>query len=117
MIDSKPECLPEELIRPVIRPSGQATGENIPEMYPGTPFGAMYRLLKNHQAICLRGSWGFAMTFYAWLKKKITSLHPIRGYESSRRQQDALKAIFSGFWVPVEEHRVTLEKAPKNPWL
>ncbi len=140
MIDSHPEHLPEGpehlpegLIRPVIRPVvGSAVkpvvrsavkpvvrsaGEKIPEMYPGTPFGAMHRMLKNHQDICLRGSWGFAMTFYAWLKKKITSLHPIRGYESSRRQQEALKAILAGFWVPVEEHRVALEKAPGNPWL
>ena len=108
-----PERLPEELIRPVIR-SGN---ENVLKIRPGTHFGKIYHLLKSGRDICLCGSWGFAMAFYTWIRKKVSANYPITDYESSRRHQLTLKNLISGFLVPVESHEVALDKAPGNPWL
>jgi len=113
MTENKTEHLPEELIKPDIR----CGDENILKIQPGTTFGKIYHMLKSGRDICLCGSWGFAMAFYTWFKKKVAGSYPVTDYETSRIQQAALKKLLSGFLVQVKSHQVALDKAPPNPWL
>ncbi len=105
--------LPDNLIRP----ETLSILEPLSEVVPGTPFGLLWSKLNGGQHTCLSGSWGFAMAFYSWLKKKVNVQFPVKDYLSSRQHQQALHHLTDHLWVIVREHQVTLDKAPPSPWL
>lgn len=107
------EPLPHDLHRPPIHP---ATAEVV-ELTPETPFAHAFRQLSQGAALCLTGSYGSAMAFYSWMKKRIGARHPIHDYASSRRHRDAWYACSARALIRISHHEPTLAKAPRNPWL
>ncbi len=105
--------LPEHLNKPAIR-SGW---EHIKDVSPGTPFGKIRHLIDNGYEICLTGTYGFAMSFYSWLKKQVATRYPINDYPSSRVHKRAWHMLQSAIWLRITGHRPALRKAPDNPWL
>lgn len=105
--------LPENIIRPEIMET--KTGVTIIE--PGTPFRELLRLIKGGRNICLSGTYGFAMSFYSWLKKYHTKTYPIDNYTGWRNHRNNLHAYQSHIWISIEDHAASLKGAPNNPWL
>ncbi|MDR4989337.1 MAG: methyltransferase, partial [Bacteroidales bacterium] len=105
--------LPSDLITPVIR----SPGSWYTEAGPGTPFRSILKRLQNGQNICLTGTYGFAMSFYAWLKKYVEQRFPVSDYPSSRRHRKALFTLQSRIWISFRDHFPELMKSPANPWI
>ena len=105
--------LPPDIIKPEIRqdPSG------IRHMKPGTPFRQIHRLLEQGADLCLDHSFGFAMSFYSWLKKHLAARHPAMDYQSEKRQREIRHRCQSSLWMGVRNGVPIMEKAPHNPWL
>ncbi len=91
--------------------------ENIIHITPGTPFRDIFKYLKRDKDICLTGTYGFAMAFYAWLKKQVSTSFPADNYFGWRRQRNTLHNYQSHVWIGIENHIPTLDRAPQNPWL
>jgi len=105
--------IPKEIIRPNICNQG----ERFIQVAPGTPFRDIHKYLIRNKNICLTGTYGFAMSFYAWLKKEMVAQFPVKDYVSSRDHRKALHSYQSRIWIGIRNHKPDLEKAPKNPWL
>jgi hypothetical protein len=91
--------------------------EDIKHIVPGTPFRDIFKHLKRDKDICITGTYGFAMAFYAWLKKQVSASFPSDDYTGWRRQRNALHRHQSHVWIRIEDHRPELDRAPGNPWL
>ena len=84
---------------------------------PGTKFSNIFNSLKNGEHLCLEGTFGFALTFYSWLKKQNQLKIPVKDYQSSRKNLDQFRSLTSNLMVRIHDHKATLEKAPEIPWL
>ncbi len=73
--------------------------------------------LRKGQKFCFAGTWGTAMAFYSWLKKRVQSRFPATDYASSRIQREKLNALTENLFLPIKNHKPDLAKAPGNPWL
>ncbi len=104
---------PEKIVRPPVRHN--AAG--LQEVFPGTPFGRIRNMLDNGIDICIGGTYGFAMSFYSWLKQQMGKKFPIWDYNSSRAYKHAWYDVRSKIWMGIENGVPLLEKAPQNPWL
>lgn len=105
--------IPDHLIRPEVRTF--STG--IKEVRPGTAFGSIRSALDQGQDIELTHTYGFAMSFYTWLKQRVATTVPVRDYSSSRRHRERLHQYQSKIWIRVSDHRAVLKGAPENPWI
>ncbi len=105
--------LPSDIIKPVIRPPGDWHAD----VKPGTPFRDILKLVNRRQDICITGTYGFAMSFYAWLKKYIATRYPVHDYLSSRRNRGALFERQSRIWIRFKNRHPELSNSPENPWL
>ncbi len=105
--------IPEAFITPDIRHQGA----QFVEVAPGTPFQEIFKHISKEKYICLTGTYGFAMSFYAWLKKRVADRYPVKDYLSSRQYRKVLHRYQSLIWIKISGHRPCLEKAPTNPWL
>lgn len=101
----------------VIRPSICVQEGRFIQVAPGTPFRDIRKHLIKKNNICFTGTYGFAMSFYAWLKKELDSRFPVTDYISSRAQRKTLHDYQSLIWIRILHHEPGLDKAPKNPWL
>ena len=73
--------------------------------------------LRKGQKFCFAGTWGTAMAFYSWLKRKVQNRFPATDYKSSRIQREKLNALTENLLLPIKNHKPDLAKAPGNPWL
>lgn len=105
--------LPADIIKPYIRQSNS----RCKTVKPGMQFRDIYRLLNQKKDVCLEGTYGFAMSFYSWLKKQLLQRYPVNDYLSSRRYRGKLIEYQSHIWTTIRNHRSTLKKAPENQWL
>lgn len=105
--------LPADIITPNIR----QTVSCYEIVKPGTQFRDIFRLLKRKKAVCLEGTYGFAMSFYSWLKNQLLLEHPVTDYASSRRHRGKIIEYQKHIYTNIKNHRSTLKKAPENPWL
>ncbi len=105
--------LPPDIIKPLIRPPGNRHAD----VQPGTPFRDILKLIKRGQDICITGTYGFAMSFYAWLKKYIATRYPVHDYLSSRRNRSALFEPQAHIWIRFINRHPDLINAAENPWL
>lgn len=101
------------LIKPVVR----NTAAGMKEVVPGTPFKKMMFLLNNGYDIHLTGTYGFALSFYSWIKQQVRKKVPVRDYLSSRKHRAMLHASLSKLWIRVHDGKACLDKAPVNQWL
>ncbi len=108
---SKP--LPDHLNKPAILP-GNA---NIREIGPGTAFAKIKHTIDKGHNVCLTGTYGFAMSFYSWLKKQVAIRFPIHDYPSSRVHKKEWHTFQSAIWIRLTKNSPVLRKAPDNPWL
>jgi hypothetical protein len=91
--------------------------EEIIRIVPGTPFRDILMNIRRNNHICLTGTYGFAMDFYAWVKKQVSAKNPANDYSAWRDQRKALHRYQSHIWIQIDCHRPALEHAPANPWL
>jgi 2-polyprenyl-3-methyl-5-hydroxy-6-metoxy-1,4-benzoquinol methylase len=84
---------------------------------PGTKFSDIFNSLKNGEHLCFEGTFGFALTFYSWLKKQNNLRIPVKDYQSSRKNLDQFRSLISNLMVRIHNHKAALEKAPEVPWL
>lgn len=105
--------LPANIIKPPVR----ITAAGIKEVIPGTPFARIHKLLDNGYDICFTGTYGFAMSFYSWLKQRMAEKIPICGYHSSREHRHAWHRVQAKIWIRIKNASPSLAKAPNNPWL
>ena len=111
-----PDCshqIPENIIKPAV----SETADKIFSAVPGMVFHGILRHVEAGRNICLEGTWGFALAFYSWLKKRVSGSVPATDYHSSRRQLSELRRLQSSVWVRISKGSVDLKKAPENPWL
>jgi hypothetical protein len=105
--------LPDNLLKPEIFPLSL----NPYCVNPGVPFRKIYTFLKQGKNVCLTGTYGFALGFYSWLKKQNNNNFPVKDYQTSRVNREALRLLNKNLFIGVEQHYANLEKAPDNPWL
>jgi len=105
--------IPKEIIRPNIC----TKGDRFFRVFPGSPFRDIHKIIKRGQDICITGTYGFAMNFYAWIKKELGAHLPVKDYISSRDHRKTLHSHQSQIWIRIRNHEPGLEKAPRNPWL
>ncbi len=84
---------------------------------PGIPFDQVLGLILSGRDILLCGSWGSAMSFYSWMKNKLTKRFPVDNYPASRKYREALHGWNARVWIRILGHRADLSRAPQNPWL
>lgn len=106
-------AIPDQLNRPEVRTF--STGMR--EIKPGTAFSSIWRALEQGHDIVLTHTYGFAMSFYTWLKKRVGATVPVHDYPSSRRHREWLHQYQSKIWIKVSAHQVMLKGAPENPWI
>ncbi|MBE0661449.1 MAG: class I SAM-dependent methyltransferase [Bacteroidales bacterium] len=105
--------LPENIVKPEIFP----VSINPFEVHPGVPFRKIYSFLKQGKSVCLTGTYGFALGFYSWLKKQNDNNFPVKDYQSSRANREALRLLNKNLLIGVYQHYTNLENAPDNAWL
>ncbi len=105
--------IPENICKPMIL----CDDKDIIQIAPGTPFRDISRNIRRGKNICMTGTYGFAMAFYAWLKKQVSASFPADDYTGWRRQRNVLHRYQSQIWIRVSHHRPELDLAPGNPWL
>ena len=105
--------LPHDIIKPLIR----LPGDWYAEVKPGTPFRDILNLIKRGQNICITGTYGFAMSFYAWLKKYIATRYPVHDYLSSRHSRSALYELQTRIWLRFKNRLPELINSPENHWI
>jgi hypothetical protein len=105
--------LPKNLLKPEIFP----VSINPYDVNPGVPFRKIYSFLKQGKTVCLTGTYGFALGFYSWLKKQNQINFPVKDYQTSRANREALRLLNKNLFIGVRQHFANLEKAPDNPWL
>jgi hypothetical protein len=105
--------LPENILKPEIFP----VSINPFEVNPGVPFRKIYAFLKQGRNVCMTGTYGFALGFYSWLKKQNNNNFPLKDYQTSRVNREALRLLNKNLFIGVRQHFANLEKAPDNPWL
>lgn len=105
--------IPNHLIRPEVRTF--STG--IREINPGSPFGSILKVLELGHDIVLTHTYGFAMSFYSWLKQRVATTVPVHDYVSSRKQRERLHQYQSKTWIKISDHQVALKGAPENLWI
>jgi predicted RNA methylase len=74
-------------------------------------------MLTGGSTVCLTGTYGFALTFYSWLKKQNNLKFTVKDYKSSRENRENLRLLTANLMIRVMGHQTTLEKAPNIPWL
>ena len=105
--------LPENILKPEVFP----VSVNPFEVNPGVPFRKIYAFLKQGRNVCMNGTYGFALGFYSWLKKQNNNNYPVKDYQTSRVNREALRLLNKNLFIGVRQHFANLEKAPDNPWL
>ncbi len=105
--------LPGNCIKPEVRTF--STG--MKTIVPGTAFEKIWQLLQKGYDVHLTGTYGFAMSFYAWMKKRISEKAPVTCYQSSRAHRRKLHQYQSKLWIRVKDHSPDLKKAPDNVWI
>lgn len=113
MFQNKHQSIPEEFLKPEVFPAKQP----INEVTPGMHFRKILALLRNGKTVCLTGTYGFALTFYSWLKKQNNFKFLVKDYQSSRKNRETLRLMTANLMIRVQDHRAALEKAPDIPWL
>ncbi len=107
------EPLPDNLEKPGIF----TTDEGLNAIAPGMPYRKILKYLKGDQKVCFTGTYGFALSFYSWLKKRHNQRFPIKDYPGSRENREQWHRLAQILFLPVKDHSPALEKAPVNPWL
>ncbi len=105
--------LPENLEKPGIL----LTKQELSPIAPGVPFRKIMGYLKDGKKVCFTGTFGFALSFYSWLKKRHNRRFPIKNYRDSRKNREQWYNLVQKLFFPVKNHTPALEKAPNNPWL
>ena len=115
-------------IRPAIQAGDFPAKTHVkPEIYPddndlpvfrgGMNYRHVLKKLDSGPGIKVQGSYATAMAFYSWLKKRITSKHPVYNYITSRITREIINKKTSKIFVKISHHKPEPEKAPEIPWL
>jgi len=112
-MQGKNNGVPDQLVKPAVRTF--STGMR--EITPGAAFEKIWHSLDKGYDIQLTHTYGFAMAFYSWLKKRLSDRIPVIDYPTSREQRRLLHQYQSKIWIRVKEHKALLKGAPDNPWL
>lgn len=99
------------------KPAVFSVNEKEAQVGPGIKFHKVLPLLQSGKKTCFIGTYGFAMSFYAWLKKKTKEKYPVHDYASYRMFRSQLQKLCAHFLVIVKAHKLQLAKAPETPWL
>ena len=113
MTNKSAHNLPDGLILPKIHRFEKAPAQILAasankEVFAGLKKGAKYYFAD---------TWGTAMAFYSWLKKKVNKQYPVTDYESSRKNLNKLKSLSGNLFINITNQRASLAKAPENPWI
>ncbi len=111
----KPEerGLPADFIKPAI-----IQAEDDCDVFrAGMDYRKALKRLEKSKGLVVEGSYSTALAFYSWLKKKITTAHPVHDYRSSRTARRIVSEKTGKILVRVKDHVPALEKAPNIPWL
>lgn len=65
----------------------------------------------------MEGTYGFALSFYSWLKEKVLEQYPDKDYHSGRMFREKFQKLTSNLLVRLINHEADLKGAPKNPWM
>lgn len=104
--------IPKNLSRPLVKDSPQHMRSAI----PGEKFADLWSAIVRGDKILLTGTYGFAMSFYAWLKKRIASEYPVHNYKQARLYREAWYQYNQHVFIGVKNHKVELDKSVQNPW-
>jgi tRNA1(Val) A37 N6-methylase TrmN6 len=104
---------PKTLVKPEIYPDDNG----LPVFRGGMNYRHVLNRLDSGPGIKVQGSYATAMAFYSWLKKRISSKHPVNNYISSRITREIINKKSSKIFVKINHHMPDLEKAPEIPWL
>lgn len=91
--------------------------EKYTPLLASTPHRQVFEGLQNGGAYCFEGTYGSAMNFYSWLKKRVNQLQPIVDYPSSRANRIMLWELTQRLIVGIRAGQIDLVNAPQVPWL
>ncbi len=113
LMQTNSETIPDLLLRPAII----ATPDKLQKASPGDKFADLWALITRGESVLLTGTYGFAMSFYSWLKKRILTDYPVHNYEQARIYREIWHTYSQRVLVGVKDHKVELSKSVENPWL
>jgi len=102
-----------ELLRPIPLPCDLA----VLQIDGNARYREVEDMLSQDRSVCVRDTYGTALTLYSWLKRRLRRRCPVRDYRTSRRFREQLWHRTRHLLVPIADHQVALRKAPPIPWL
>ncbi len=111
----KPEVsdIPKDLIKPPII----EIFNDFDIFRAGMNYRCALERLQWSRGMIVEGSYATAIALYTWLKKRISSKHPVRDYISSRRTKELIHETTRKIFLEVKDHKINLHKSPENPFL
>ncbi len=101
----------------IIKPSVFDIKTDVISIEPGFKYQNIYKYLKQGKKVYFKKTFGTVLSFYSWLKQKVSKEFPVQGYKSARFQRQKLRELAINILVKVCNGRPDLKGAPENPWL
>ena len=105
--------IPGDLLKPVILEPGINSGT----FRAGMNYSHALKEIESGRAVTVLGSYATAISLYSWLKKRISSKHPVFDHISSRKARRVLNEKANKILAGIKGHRIDLQRAPEIPWL
>jgi len=105
--------MPKHLIKPHVFDCR----EGVVYVGPGNKYESIEKHIKQNQKVCFTRTYGTALSFYSWLKRKIRKDHPENDYQSGRKFREELRELASKILVKVIDGKIDLKGVPDSPWL
>ncbi len=84
---------------------------------PGNKYGKIEKLIQQNKKVGFTKTFGTALAFYSWLKKRALNKYSIKDYRSERLFRQKFRELTSNILIKVIEGKVELKGAPHIPWL
>jgi hypothetical protein len=84
---------------------------------PNSKYPELFNRLDKGEYIFLQGTYGSALSFYSWLRKRITRKFPEKDYRTGRIHKKELQKITSLLLIKIKQYKAELKGAPELPWL
>ena len=112
-----PEPTDPNISNDLLKPEIFKPDKNSGTFNAGMNYSRALKELESGNALTVRGSYATAISFYSWLKKKISSKYPVHDHISSRKTRRVLNETASKILAGIKGHRIDLSGAPEIPWL
>ncbi len=105
--------IPDDLLKPEIFDPDKNSGT----FSAGMNYSRALIELESGSTLTVRGSYATAISFYSWLKKRISSKYPVYDHISSRKTRRVLNETAGKILAGIKGHSIDLSGAPEIPWL